>query len=531
MAKKVEFNMDVVKKYLFWACTPIGLVVAVLTGWMAIGSIASDLERQKQQLESQKTSINQLRSRAAAHPNQGTIDAINQERERLAANVLTAWEILEREQREQNRWTGLADGVIREIERANFLDELSSTARQNYIEFARDEMNKLLEHSNIRRVEPRRLQGGQWVPIEPIMLTESGGAGGGAGRTFRTPTATLVTAMIVPTAQLRGRVVWSNPMLDITMRDWGQQPQAFEVWLTQEDIWVYQALLWVIAKSNENVRENGRPLMLGTTGAGGATGAPPLDLSGSIVKEIIELTIGQRAAAQLERQASRRVGGGMGLGGDGMMGGSSFGSGMGGSSMGGGFGGGSSDFGGSGGGGFGGSGDMGMAMSGAALAEAARQAAMMGRYVDADGSPLMEPDLTGQFRRMPVYLQLRVDQRFISDILVNCANSPMPIDVMWVTVNPSATQPFAFASATGTGMGMGGSSSFGGGGSSFGSGGGGSSFSGGGGGGSSARLPGGGGGGTRTGEVDFGPNEVIIEIFGCINIFAPPDRTTIGSET
>jgi hypothetical protein len=74
---------------------------------------------------------------------------------------------------------------------------------------------------------------------------------------------------------------------------------------------------------------------------------------------------------------------------------------------------------------------------------------------------------------------------------------------------------------------MGSSSSFGGGGgSSFG--GGSSSF--GGGSSPSPRLSGG-GGGTRAGEVDFGPNEVIIEVFGCINIFAPPDPQTIGGGT
>jgi len=212
----------------------------------------------------------------------------------------------------------------------------------------------------------------------------------------------------------------------------------------------------------------------------------------------------------------------MGMGGGGMMG--SMGMGGGG-------------FGGDSGGGFGSS-DMGMGgtgMTAAAMAEQARRMAMMGRYVDADGTPLMEPDLSGQFRRMPVYLQLRVDQRFISDILVNCANCPMPIDVLWVTVNPSATQSFDFVSATGAGA----LSGFGGSGGSGLSGGGAMSsrFPGGGGGGAmSSRFPSGGGSGGiggagAVGNVDFGPHEVIVEIFGCINIFAPPDPQTIGGES
>ena len=149
---------------------------------------------------------------------------------------------------------------------------------------------------------------------------------------------------------------------------------------------------------------------------------------------------------------------------------------------------------------------------------------MMGRYVDAEGTPLMEPDLTGQFRRMPVYLNLRVDQRFISDVLVNCANCPMPIDVLWIIVNPGATQDFEFVSATATksgsfdGLSAGGSRP--------------PRASGAGGGGSPVRSIGAGGSqGSASGGIGFGSNDVIIEIFGCINIFAPPDPQKIGGET
>ena len=54
MAKKVAFNMDVLKKHLFWICTPIGLVIAVLAGIMSIASIADDLDKQAKQLDGQR---------------------------------------------------------------------------------------------------------------------------------------------------------------------------------------------------------------------------------------------------------------------------------------------------------------------------------------------------------------------------------------------------------------------------------------------------------------------------------------------
>ena len=514
--------MDMVKKYLFWACTPIGLVVAVLAGWMAIGSIANELNTQKQTLESQKTAMSQLRGGAASHPNQVTIDAINQERESLAANVLTAWEILVLEQQKRNQWTGLADAAVQEIKSKNFLDTLSSLTVSSYQTFAQKEIDKLLDESKISRVQHYGQNG---LPLERLQLTNSrsaGGFGGDGGSDSRRMSSAPSPMMGMGPTILRGKVVWDSPQLDFTMRDWeGRRPAPFEVWLTQEDLWVYQALLWVVAESNKDAPERSKMIMPGSaggrtdSGTGTGAGMDPLNLRDSIVKEIIDLAIGRRAAVELARQSSRRInnfsfgmmesseggssgdspGGGLGLG---------FGFEMGGSM--------SSD-----------SEGMGMmALSGAEAAEAAKKMALAGRYVDADGNPMMEPDFTGQLRRMPVYLNLRVDQRYISDVLVNCANCPMPIDVLWVTVNPDAVQAFNYAPSVGTGM-AGASSSYG---SSSGGGAGSRRSSSGGG---MGRFSGGSGG--SAGGVDYGPNQVIVEIYGCINIFAPPEKGKISGET
>jgi len=517
MAKKVEFNMDIVKKYIFWACTPLGLVIAVGAGWMAIGSIAEDLNKQKQQLESQKTAMSTLRGTAATHPNQKTIETIKEERDQLVDNVLAAWETLVQEQQKRNRWTGLANVAIQEIESKNFLDPLSSTMLSSYLEFAQNAINNLLNRPetefDIRRVEWRRMNAeGRWVPVETVQLIErSGGESTGGIRRGGSTSA----APTMPGDQMMGKVAWGAPAFEWTMKDWTRRPQAFEVWLTQEDLWVYQALLWVIASSNKDSREVARPFVPGMTGSGtgsgSSAGGEPLNLSGSVIKEIVGISIGSKAAMELAKQSGRRLGS-IGLGGGGFGGSSGSSGGM--SSFGG-------SSGGSGGmGGFGGSGSDSM-MSGAAMAEAAKSAAMAGRYVDANGEPLMEPDFTGQFRRMPVYLNLCVDQRRISDVLVNCANCPMPIDVMWVKVNPGNTRSFEYSSATKAGtMSGGGSSSFSGSSSEFSMGSSASS--------TSSRS----GAGSRTsGSVDYGSNAVVIEIYGCINIFAPPDRATLGDKT
>jgi len=544
MAKKVAFDMEVLKKHLFWICTPIGLVVAVLAGIMAIGSIAEDLDKQKKQLDGQKETMGRLRGEAANHPNQGTIDAVEEERKKLVENVFTAWQVLVNDQMDQNRWPKLAGRATQELERKNFLDNtLDGGTLANYLAFAKAEINKLVDNSGIKRV---KLYDAQWQPLEPDELVDTSGSGGGYGgartpmgntrggssSSSGTPTLTPIRGPVY----LGGLVVWEQPALDITMKNWGDRPYPFEVWLTQEDIWVYQALLWVVAKSNQNavadrVRIN---IASNTTGrmsadmASAGTNTRPLNLENSVVKQIVDIAIGQQAAMQLYTQSSRRISSGMG--GMGMDGGMGMGMGMGSSS---GFGGGGFGGGGFGGGGFSDAGGFGMGgMDSAAAAEALRTQALGGRYVDASGAPLMEAEeaLAGQFRRMPVYLNFLADQRYISDILVSCANCPMPIDVKWVTINPDATQDFSFAASTSTGMG--GSSGFGSGSgmmsSSMSSGSRPRST------GMGARPPGGGSSmsrGTGTSNVNFGSHAVQIEIYGCINIFSPPDRKKFTEET
>ena len=541
MAKKFEINAEIIKKYLFWSCTPIGLAVAVFTIMTAIGSITEDMDKQKTQLESQKKSLETLRGAANSHPNEGTISAVNEQTEILKGNVFDAWKIMV-EQQDQHRWvwTGLARSAIQNIENTVFLGDLQPSTRESYRDYARDEINLLLDKADIKRVQQYRvLPNGTHEPLDPPRLAESRGrgmsgsssgmSGSGSGSTRGTSSGISSsgtrTQMMADGSRttLKGKVAWDRPeALEFSINNWNDRPESFEVWLTQEDLEVYKAVLWVIAKSNENAPEQQKFVVLNTMSSGSmgmgsdsmgmssgsgsrGVGGDPLDLSASVVKQILDIAIGSPAARQLEAQSNRRITGrGAGMGGSGMGG-----SGMGGSGMG------------------------GSGMGRSASPEAARANAMAGRYVDVNGNPLKNIDLTGQFRRMPVYLSLLVEQLSIPEILVNCANCPMPIDVLWVTINPGATANFAFSSSgSATGGSLGGSSG------GAGRGGGSSStrgmsssssmsssMS------SSASSGRGSSGRMGTGAYEFGPDAVVINIYGCINIFAPPDREKISGSS
>jgi hypothetical protein len=502
MAKKVEFNLEIVKKYIFWACVPIGLVVAVVAGMASVGNVASKLDERKKQLDSQLSSTKTLQGSARTHPNQGTIDKINEEQKIMEENVRGAWKTMAGDQKIQNPWPVLASTAMLDIESKKFLDTLAPSTLVNYRDHARPSMRGWLERNLARPGEPElklhrvQLYDSNRNPVDPIDISQGGsqvGGGGGnpmgmASRSQPSTGGTMGGGNVTGAAFKSGKVVWDSPQLEITMRDWqGQRPpQSFEVWLTQEDLWVYQALLWVIAASNKDARMGG---------------GNPVNVSDSVVMQIVELSIGKQASQKLSAQASggsTRSGGGLSA--SGPIGIASSG---------------------------GGSLPGGAGMTGAVSADTA----LAGRYVDEKGTPLPKADLTGQqFRRMPIYLRLLVDQRYISDVLVNCANCPMPIDVLWVLINPENRKSLDYASSAGTGgglsasgLGTGVSPSMGGPPSSSGT-----IPSGRGGSGMGANPAGVGVGGGRSGEYDFGPNAVLIEIYGSINIFAPPDEQKIG---
>jgi len=328
----------------------------------------------------------------------------------------------------------------------------------------------------LHRVQQFRRVEGRDEPLTTIDLTTTGTGTGGPQR-FGGPTPSVPTASTAPrneTTIQKGKVVWNAPQTDINISVNWANPTSQQVWLTQEDIWVYQALLWVVAESNKGVTEARRTIPASGTGPGAintASPSAPLNLRDSVVKEIVELSIGSKAAGELEKRAGQRISGGTTGGSGGAGAGSSSGS-----------------------------------------------DPMAGRYVGADGKPLDAPDLNGQLRRMPVYLRFIVDQNRIHEVLVNCANCPMPIDVLWVNINPSAGKSFDFTSSS---TASGGGTPSGGGGfvprPGFTQ--------------NIPQAPSGGSGRTGASEVDYGPDVVTIEILGCINIFSPPDASRLGGGT
>ncbi|HEY2894313.1 MAG TPA: hypothetical protein VGJ16_08875 [Pirellulales bacterium] len=116
-----------------------------------------------------------------------------------------------------------------------------------------------------------------------------------------------------------------------------------------------------------------------------------------------------------------------------------------------------------------------------------------GRYLDVDGKVAPPGQAaTQQFKRMPVFLKLMMDQREINRFLVECSNSPLLIEVTQVRMNPGHSQGSS-SKATAQGGGQP----------------------------ATGRAP----GSTPTESESY---ELPVEIAGIIYIYNPPDRSKLG---
>lgn len=456
MAKKVEFNIELVKKWIFWVLIPVVLLLVFVFNFLAVGTIGKKFKERKDSLESTKNTVDKIRQ-DRAHPNKNTIDEIKVRTEELRERFVAAWTTLEKDQRARNVWpTDLGTSFIEEVRKLKFGDIISVASLENYLNFMRRNIPKLEAALNRKRIQVN--EAGVWKDRE--------GAGADTFRGFNSMNrgSNLTDNNLEREV---GIVEWPNPEIrNIIM--WDMLPSSIEVWYAQEELWVYDSLISVIVKSNAGARSS----------------------HSAVVKRIESMLIGQQASHEVAKQLSVRT---TGISGDGMS-------------------------------------DSGASRPSAPTTStwtppnAAGPGARMPtggtgvseveigkmkrheRYVDANNVPLAAdaPPPFGEFNRMPICLRLIVDRQRIPDILVNCANCAMPIDVLSIRINPGSgdanirhgNQNLSAARTTNIGSGidigkqtiMDGSSGL---------------------------------------DSIYGSNSVPIEIYGCINIFNPVDQNII----
>ncbi len=453
---KLKAFLAVMKKQHFWVMCGVVLILG-LSGWAwATSNLAGQYRANRTKIEGIYKDLDQLRS--ADRENPEWIKGAEVETRKLRIKVKGAWEDVYAEQRDKVlRWPKvLGEDFLRIVPQLPPSEEIPVDQRERYWNYAKEEFPRLLEIIDARHYADKS---DDVVPG----LDQRGGRGGKGG-----PLGGKARPKDDPDAPPPHdyKVYWNKEdQQAIENRlQWSNTPTTQEVRQTQEDLWVYQALLTIIKHLNE--RADGH--------------------HNAKVKEILALLIGRDAALRFQagmaegRIEHPEVAGALA----GVPGGAPPG------------------------------GPAGAGKSKAMTAQMPQPGVVpgqakddSGRYVDEKGMPLgAGATAPPEFKRMPVFLNLLIDQREISRLLVECANSPLPIEVRQVRVSPAeqSTTPAGGRQPHNQGLNMGGS------------------------GGPNGGRPRPFAAKNSDEERDKNPYDVIVEISGIIYIFNPPDQAKLA---
>jgi len=339
---KVKIYLAVLKKHHFWLLVVVAVLLSTY-GWYA-GTKALDT-----QFASNKSTIDSafkgVKAIKMGDPNPSFKEKTDILHEQQKQKALAAWQKLYDRQRANLKWPQ----IVKHIDNLSAKAPISSNDRETFWQYFRAEFPKLFS-----RVEP----------FEQI------------------PEAENVAGTVVrgqKEARFKGIVDWSSADRDALVKryDWSSTPSNQQVRLAQEDYWIYQSLLDIIAAVNK--------------------GAGATSPTNAAISKIELLKIAQDAFDSgipvidlLAKEAFPPTGE---------------------------------------------SGTQPKPPSAASPDEDL----LRHRYAGFDGKPLEVPEENAEFKLIPVRLRLVMDQRRIPDFLVACANSPLPVEVRQVRFNPGST--------------------------------------------------------------------------------------------
>lgn len=363
--------MRAVWQQRFWVLVVIGPIIAAVCWMMASGKLQAAFTANKSTIDGHFNSMSSISSEPV-HGNDGVNAQERAEAVKISDSVRDLWKRLYDSQREQVlSWPAtLGEDFLEYIDKRKFGDPIPSRLRSLYLNYIKNQFDEL-----VKIVDAKKLEGTGTGPEG--FAPEMGG--------------NLELGQTVPGMEKDYLVDWIDQgELRQKLDFGGTSPSARKIWVTQEDLWVYETLLNVIKNTND---------------ARGATRAA----ENAAIRVIVNLDVGQEAADAMNEKGNIIMPAGA-AGGDPLTGEVS------------------PEFGG---------GDS-LMMEPGGDAASADAALLSRRYVDQAGAPIVDAAAgTGvEYRRLPIRMSLIMDQRWIPRVLVECANAPLPIEVQRLRINP-----------------------------------------------------------------------------------------------
>ena len=500
--EQLRVALDWVVKYHFWLLSVLAIVISSLVWWMAAG----DLDKRKQDnLSKIKTTFGQLDTteRQQLHANEGVIAEQEKQITALAAETESIWrELYDRQRKDVLKWPPqLPSSFRKSVEGKQFGDEMDLKMRADYSTYITSRYADLPKLIEANALDEKAMSGGGGGG-RGGGFGFGGGEMGGMGGGFGAAGGMGVGDDGNPT-EVDYKVYWQpdDQQRIAADLDWPTTQSHWRIWVTQEDLWVYEAILRAVDDTNE------------------AKGGDRI--SNAAINYIGTLQVGRDAAKESRTKGRIKMLAAPTSGMEGDM----MGMGMRQGEM-------SGDVGMAG--GMGDMGDMeGMGMGRGGMGEgdsmspaAEKQTRLSGRYVDDAGQPIpvaadeepLQPGAFGQeVKRLPVRMVIRMDTRWLPQLITELANADLQIQVTEVRMGDNLAEGSGGGSfgGRGGGMGMGGMGALGGGGErGFGGAGFGSGF----------------GGDQTILAFDRQPYMKQVVIQGIVLIFNPPDATILHGD-
>lgn len=382
----------------FWVLIVVAIGVAIFCWYSGATTLAEQFASNKQKIEQQFNAISQLRN-TPFKPNQSVKEKQQEQINIQQKAVRELWqELYNRQRADVLKWpANLSSAFRNKVEQLQFGAEIQRDLRDHYNNYVRDHFPNLPKIVGAA-VAAEGSSGRSRGNYGPRGMAGRGEFGDDRGRNMEEFDDTEYM------------VEWEDQDIVRQQLYMPSTPTSKRIWKTQEDLWVYEALLKIIAATNE------------------AAGADRF--SNAAVRVIETMEVGQPAAQKSRTKGriamvepSGAAGGGFGDpygGGD-----------MGGMGGRGGFGG---EMGGEFDGGFGGE----FRGPGMGTGDSGDAELFANRYIGPDGQPMSsEPPPTEAFKRLPIRMQLWMDERWLPQLIAECANAPLQVEVQEVRINPN----------------------------------------------------------------------------------------------
>ncbi|MEX2169606.1 MAG: hypothetical protein WD851_09860 [Pirellulales bacterium] len=404
---KVRAALVWLKRHHFWLLGMLVPLLAFGAWYMGAGTLQAKTEEGKKTING-AFSLQESIITKSFYPNDDVNKNQKAEIVEQAEWVSQTWQQLYDRQREQVlKWPELEQNFTEYMRDKNFGDPIRDTMRDIYMNYAKGTFSALPKIVGAKEVQDdgtAGVGGGFGGGFGGY-----GGEGGGSrygGESGYGGMGVSMGAVDDPTLDDGSLVRWHDQIMIKQQLNFLERPSAIRIWVTQEDLWVYQTLLQAIAATNKEAGAD--------------------RYSNAAVRDIFGLQVGKAAAKESRTKGRIQMPqAAMPTTEEGMVGepppidgppGEMDPYAMGESGMG----------------------------QGPLTEEQERQILLTGRYIDAEGKPIVMTADPGaltigvEYKRLPVRMVLKMDQRWLSFLIAQLANASLQIEVQEVRINPQS---------------------------------------------------------------------------------------------